>query len=301
MAALVGRMDPLSSSAPLNTFMFNAARMLLVGVTTDKGRISHILTRSQLTHALIIRDPGPLQSVACHSDQQTCSTSGLERLLQHAMRVPSLIQAADNVGKSHSGLRSLLPAIQKVLSLERDFETWLAQSPLPTATDLKSPPASVVSGSTSLQTCLARVERVFGLASTFPSFGIANTHVLYWICILLLRMSLLDLIRLAASFEDHAALAAVEDRDLEAGIFACATLLCRSIPFLLQEAGGNVSQAAAIRGPIYFAQLCFERLGSNTELECMQTVDAEARSHFHSLNWDALLPWSFLALVWQTG
>lgn len=90
------------------------------------------------------------------------------------------------------------------------------------------------------------------------------------------------------------------ERDLEAEAYACASLLCRSFPYLLESASGNVLQAASVRLPIHFVQDFFAgRARCEEELEWCLETEGRLRNHFESLHWDALLPWSFLAIMWQ--
>lgn len=225
-------------------------------------------------------------------DSKASKTSGLELLLRHAMRVPDLLQAADRACKQSDKSTPLLPLISKIRALESALENWFEQSDLPRPTDM-----------TALKTgigfpCLALLDQQFSPPLDFSSFNVANIYNLYWTCLLLLRLSLLDLKGLPPSPQDPFVLASLADHDLEAGCSACASLLCRSISFLFGEAGGNISRAASIRAPLHFAQLSFRSTGSGQELETVQAAEGEIRSHFNSLHWDSLLPWSFQALIW---
>lgn len=214
------------------------------------------------------------------------------------MRVPGLIHAADDAC-TPSRTQPLLPLMEKIRALEDVLQDWLRQSPLSIDDDEETPATSTVSVHTSLQPSLARLEKVFGHVPQSPSSAVANTYILYWTGLLLLQMSLLHLINTAVSRGDLTALDAVSERSLKSQSIATATMLCRSIPFLLREAGGNVSQAAAVRGPLYFAQMCFSSTRSILQLRCVQEAEDASREHFRSLNWDALLPWTFLGLIWQ--
>ncbi|KAK3663679.1 hypothetical protein LTR22_005380, partial [Elasticomyces elasticus] len=205
--------------------------------------------------------------------------------------------AADRADKSGG---SMLLVVHELRDLEVALENSLGPDPLYSVNGTgRTWSTGDVHLHPSLQPFLARLERMFGHPTTFQSFHVANIYTLYWSSLLLLRMSMLRLDRCAASRGDLAALAALKDRDLEAECFACGTLLCRSIPSLLREPGGNISQAASVSAPLYLARQCFETLGLIAQLECVQEVTSEMRSHYRSLNWDALLPWSFLALVWR--
>ncbi|KAK5676260.1 hypothetical protein LTS10_011072 [Elasticomyces elasticus] len=265
-------------------------------LTAVIGTVCHLLL-CELTYALFTRDPGPVNPNPRYSSQQTCQRPGFERLLKYVERVPRSLQAADRAGESGGGM---LVIIQELRDLEVALESSLGPDPLYSVNGMgKTCSTDDVHLHPSLQPFLARLERMFGQPTTFPSFHVANTYILYWSSLLLLRMSMLRLARCAASRGDLAALAALKDRDLEAECFACGTLLCRSIPFLLLEPGGNISQAASVSAPLYLARQCFETLGWIAQLEWVQEVTSEMRSHYRSLNWDALLPWSFLALVWR--
>ncbi|KAK3661198.1 hypothetical protein LTR56_000321 [Elasticomyces elasticus] len=279
MAALADRIALCAPDAPLTIFVLRSARLLL------------------LTYALFTRDPGPVNPISRYSSQQTCQGPGFERLINHVERVPHLLQAADRADESGD---SMLLVVQELRDLEVALEKSLGPDPLYSVNGTgKTWSTSDVHFHPSLQPFLARLEQMFGPPTTFQSFHIANIYILYWSSLLLLRMSMLRLSRLAASRGDLAALAASKDRDLEAECFACGTLLCRSIPSLLREPGGNISQAASVSAPLYLAQQCFDTLGLIAQLEWVQEVTSEMRSHYRSLNWDALLPWSFLALVWR--
>lgn len=183
---------------------------------------------------------------------------------------------------------------------ESDLTTWLEQHRVPTHVESEmSKPGTDASLPESFQRALVRLEHVFGSSSRFPSFRTATTYVLYLTCVLLCRLALLDLAEVLDSTQKHKAFVGSVDRDLRVECIESAASLCRTIPYLLRSAGGNVSQAAAIRAPMYFFQSAFHRTGVEAEVKCMRDLENEMQTHFRSLNWDALLPWSFLALIWE--
>lgn len=77
-----------------------------------------------------------------------------------------------------------------------------------------------------------------------------------------------------------------------------AALLCRSIPSLSRTCGGHVSKGLALRTPLYFAGRWYEASGYDAGVEWCREVEGQLREELTWLSWEALLPWSFLPMMW---
>lgn len=78
----------------------------------------------------------------------------------------------------------------------------------------------------------------------------------------------------------------------------CAENLTKHVPLLAATTAGDVGKAMAARGPIYFASRWYQQSKNSKALEQVLTLEAQFRDTFVYLDWDALLPFSFLALLW---
>lgn len=78
----------------------------------------------------------------------------------------------------------------------------------------------------------------------------------------------------------------------------CASQLLASLSLLKSTTDGDVDKAQAIRAPLFFVLLWYNRTRSLQAMrECLE-LDRAFRAEFYYLDWDALLPFSFSALQW---
>ncbi|KAG8630682.1 hypothetical protein KVT40_002301 [Elsinoe batatas] len=105
-----------------------------------------------------------------------------------------------------------------------------------------------------------------------------------------------------ASLEgDRSGASFIATSDITAGNYY-ANPLMRAIPHLREMAGAAVSQAATVRAPLFFAIRWYELTNNTVALEKCRTIEAEVRSKLHHIDWDALLPFSFLFIIlWAPG
>lgn len=100
-------------------------------------------------------------------------------MLEHAMRIPSLLRAVDSAFLSRARPEISLPLIQNICGVEMDLLRWFEQSSLPRVSFKEGPSTLEKSLPASLQPTLAHLEQVFGHNDGFSSFHVANAYVLF--------------------------------------------------------------------------------------------------------------------------
>lgn len=125
----------------------------------------------------------------------------------------------------------------------------------------------------------------------FTSFLSYNFHSLYWVCQLLLHSSVLHF---SASFPTHTLQAEASSR--LAGRYA--ERLHESLTYALQAANGNVIKASAVRLPLYVLQSWYARSAQDDNAQSCYDLEMQLRRQNPDLEFDALLPWSFITLIW---
>ncbi|KAL9114029.1 MAG: hypothetical protein Q9227_001801 [Pyrenula ochraceoflavens] len=264
-----------------------------------------------LVHSLVVRKRSPFSAL----ERQVLKgkrPGDTDTLVQLALRLPALLEKSD--AALHPGMEYIGQAAQTkrlLLQLESDLRQWMydyyqrtGRTPL-----LAHGIIDMCLSSNSAGAAAA------ALTTRLQSFLDALHHALFWICLILLRESLLDLqenneqvrssFHLANdSFGTSGNDAAKLDMSNQAITFArvdhCAYLLCASVSFLDSTAEGSMSRVMAVRAPLYFASRWFERSGQTEMLQDCQTHEEKTRKEFQHLNWDALLVWSFFSLAWLT-
>lgn len=74
--------------------------------------------------------------------------------------------------------------------------------------------------------------------------------------------------------------------------------LVECVPRLAATTAGEVGKALAVRAPIYFVGRWYQQSGNEEALQRWTHFDTQFRDKFPHLNWGALLPLSYLALLW---
>lgn len=251
-------------------------------------------------HGLVLRQPFRLDGSRLDACPPHTQAGSPRTLYRYAACLPSFLYAADRALSSKAAVQSLREIVQSLCDLDQKLTGWFGDFrrgkdyALDKEGSLRYLEAGLV-----WQFKAMSPNELFGPLLRFVSFQNAHIHSLYWQCLLLLRSTLQLLMAQVTWTAHHPRFSALRGRDLRAEVQACANLLCRSIPFLLSSAGGNTSKAAAIRAPLLFARECFARSGQFNKLEWCEMVEAESRAHFATLDWEFVLPWSLLAIIWQ--
>lgn len=238
----------------------------------------------------------------CNKSNPFPSLRSIPQLLQLAATLPSLLHEAEHSVSACRGISRPLSAASRLQELDRRFAEWFKSFG---SSDQKHTEGFRttfgVSNAMRLRDLpIQPLSPTFRRELYFKSHHSATVHAMYWQCLLLLRTSMQKL-RVQLSQKLGVDMSTIfGERDLEAESCACASLICRSFPYLLDSASENVLQAASVRLPIYLVKEFFASgTGYEEELEWCVETEMRLTSHFESLHWDALLPWTFLAIMWQ--
>ncbi|KAK4493864.1 hypothetical protein PRZ48_015049 [Zasmidium cellare] len=79
---------------------------------------------------------------------------------------------------------------------------------------------------------------------------------------------------------------------------ACAKELMESVPSLAASTGGDVGKAMAVRAPFHFVSTWYRRSSNERGLARCSNVESRYRDACSYLDWDALLPFGFLTILW---
>lgn len=242
-------------------------------------------------HGLVLRQRLPLEEVPLHtyiSDSVPCY---LENFVQIALQLPGLLERADAVTRDPAIGCDRETVIEQFTALQHDLHTsWLAEArtfeiPCPEAIpkDIESPPRRLyLTPSGSL------------VALQFDSFLIGLSYSFYWTCMLVLRSTLEELLA-SSSGNDIIPVTGCLSNETASAI---SDLLCRTIPFLLDTAGGLTSQAIAVRAPLFFLVRYYERTKDYDRLEWCRRAETSVRERVPFLQWDAMLPIAFRTINW---
>ena len=216
----------------------------------------------------------------------------MEGFIQHALRLPGLLESVDAASSiSRTGTATLDGIVLQLLSLENDLVVcWSAE--VTRRSDLRLA-REVIAESSRHTSARTGMQHRSG-SSPFPSFLSALTYCFYWTCLLVLRSALEEVADIIASRD----LCTQLQGSWTSNPAEVADLLYGSIPFLLQTAGGATAQAVAVRAPIHFLQRYFRRIKAWQKLEWCDKIETQVRERAAYLQWDALLPWSFVAMNW---
>lgn len=89
-----------------------------------------------------------------------------------------------------------------------------------------------------------------------------------------------------------------EDETIQEIANRLAMELLKDVPRLAETTAGDVGKALAVRAPLYFAGMWFQQSGNLRGLQEWTDVETTYRDAFPDLERGALLPLSFVALLW---
>ena len=192
-------------------------------------------------------------------------TDMCERLVHIACCVPGALEDADNL------LHSIDPdsgdvngGLKKLEQLQSRFQQWLEEYQSEDAAHWRYEDnnATYSTEATLASSCPER--RI-----CFGSFESATYHAFTWSCLLLIKQAMLDV---AQSRDWYPA----EDFELigsQADSYA--HLLCGSIAYFADMAGGVISKATALKGALHFASQWFEKRGRCDFVQWLSGMERE--------------------------
>jgi len=217
--------------------------------------------------------------------QYNVQPGSLEMLLQHAARLPELLQRVDIYrSASRASVVQNINPLQQLLDLEQNFSAWLEDYH-----GRANERYHFVSSTTPVG--YFRDTRTL----RFTSFLSSSFHLLYWVCQLLLHASIFEI-----SLEKQLASASVQHHAKASIVLAnkYATLLRQGVQYLLHAPCGNMSRLTAVSFPLYVLNHWYTGSGQHEEAQSCQALELHLRTSNPGVQWDALLPWSFNTLTW---
>lgn len=238
----------------------------------------------QLVHALIYRKSFPLGKSRWLSAFGCGEPGSLDALLNHATRLPKVLELVDRHCSVEKPARSDGALLSNLLVLEKSLTGWLD--------DYYRNTGHTYSYST------ARNRFAGGEKETvidFDSFLSFNFHSLYWICQILLHSAILHLV---SSRREQGCMSS--DFAATSRRFAdrYAALLRQSVDYVLSIESGNVARASSISLPLYVLRLWYEKSCQHEKADECVAIESSMRLANPALVWDAMLPWTFTTLMW---
>lgn len=196
-----------------------------------------------LMHALVARKAIAFDYSLCWPGEAMWPPDMCERLVQIACCVPGALEDADNLLRPISpGSGDVKGGLKKLELLQSRFQQWLEEYQSGDAAQWRYEDnnAACFTQTTPASSSPARQIR-------FGSFESATYHAFTWSCLLLIKRAMLDI---AQSLDWYPAgdLGSIEN---QANSYA--HLLCGSIAYFADMAGGVISKATALKGALHFA------------------------------------------------
>lgn len=234
-----------------------------------------------LFYALTRRTSLPLSARYWQLGRGKSVPGSAEALIRLALRLPDLLERTDCICKP---FEARLPnkegqAICDQLSeIRKELETWrdnFQRSKIASAI----PPEEH-----------AQKHQILH----FNSYYEGTLLQIYWILSLLVQHAMLELN--ASSWSLRSTLYE------NANANECAGLLVQSVAGICEQAGQAViSKVVAIRAPLHFAMRWYQYSQNDQALKNCRQIETQHREEVSFLNWDSLLPWSFIMTAWLYG
>ncbi|KAK5122322.1 hypothetical protein LTR85_004233 [Meristemomyces frigidus] len=193
-------------------------------------------------------------------------TNGLMTDLSNlVMTVPGLLEARDNCMRQPRRQASkLLNLLICLTTLERDLQAWLVRW----MASFDGLPYWLVNAAKfpHFMVYFADGLNVFPMAFRFPSFSSGSAQTTYWIALLQVKSTILEMIQLRCGHPLSG-----RDRMLKEEARECAANLCQSIAWLTQPQHGSCGIIRA-SGPLHYAARWYANAGDLERLEWCRRV-----------------------------
>lgn len=287
MSNLILAHSPKSQGSELGDFMFQNFRT------------------AQLMHSLTSRKPF---SKAYAAPAIPSGTIGLDALLDLAFKVAPLLADADSLlhpkqpkPQYQKQSRQTTPTIQHLIALHTMLTNWLQSfrgklSRRPDEPRPRNVGTTVVDRSRDWRDCCYAITHPQASPELFNTVA----EALCRICLLLVCQSLADLGNLENSSKSSGISSAMAQRWTDE-THTCATNLGTTISSLVRAAGTDMCRARVVCAPLWFLAEWFSREGDADGVSWCAEVKRSVAGRAEYLNWEALIPWSLLPLVWVPG
>ncbi|OCK77176.1 hypothetical protein K432DRAFT_304821 [Lepidopterella palustris CBS 459.81] len=180
-------------------------------------------------------------------------------LMDIAIEVPRLLESSDKLSAPTVPSKQVEAVLLKFLTLEQRMLTWLS------AFHRNGLRYKIVDlDSIDMFTDMCN-DKTYKTAFSFPSYATANTYILCWTTMLVLKCN-----RSNINQKLHP-MTTAQRSDLEQELYMYATLICQSIPFSCQPSAGSTGRFGTML-PLRFAREYFLSRGHSAEAAwCMKT------------------------------
>ena len=232
-------------------------------------RTIHSFLLRQFRHVTLMQSILYRRPMVDENVWQACSEAPLssiaESLTQLALRLPTLLEKASHASRRSGSETDHATAIEiscRLLDLDSDFASWYG----------------VFSDT--------RKERPLCAGSPLD----LTYQFFYWTCVLILRQALLDLSERIPE--------GVPEQKLFVENAECANHLCRMVSFGLEASRGLLNTVFILGVPLRVLSDWFERAHESIQLQWCREQEMRLREEFPLFDWNAVLPWSFLAMYY---
>ncbi|KAK4635764.1 hypothetical protein CLAFUR4_01829 [Fulvia fulva] len=168
-------------------------------------------------------------------------------LSEHLISVPGVLEKADRaMQRPHRELGELFAVLTELATMERNTQAWLLH--WYSSFDAMPYWQNSVEYYTHFERSTKGAPAVFSKTLRFPSFSHASAHVTYWICLLQIKQTMLEINRLFGP----PILPKSEDT-LIAEATECADRLCESLAWITQPKYGWCGALRSV-GPLHYAE-----------------------------------------------
>ena len=206
-------------------------------------------------HGLLKRRPTFFSSPSWIADANKTPTLAM-KLTNLALKIAPLLRKADDLHMSTRPKQAhTVSLLTQLTRLERDVQVWLLR--FYTLTTAGQSPYRLVSASqySSFEDRCGGLAHVIRSVIEFPSFLSATTHAYVWMCLLVLRQTILVVARLHPY---PLVRPKNQEVSLLSGADECALNLCQSIAYLSRPEHASCG-IVACGGPLHFASGWFKQ------------------------------------------
>ncbi|KAF2152803.1 hypothetical protein K461DRAFT_153209 [Myriangium duriaei CBS 260.36] len=203
--------------------------------------------------------------------------NSLDALLNMCASLPALLEDSDMVKAGKADDSSTKDLYEMLEQVKDALTAWCKKSRPPTTT--YGPQAS----------------DLFAGCLHFETFLDANVAIFYWSTMLKIKEALYDVELHMTGLEESSRAPAIA-----ASVDECAVMVCRTLSCLLAEADTPLCKGATLSAPLHLLRSWYDRRSNMVGLRHCNSLSDQLSNELEYFNTDALLPFSFQALLWLT-
>lgn len=213
----------------------------------------------------------------------------ISALISTAMTLPAMLEEFDRLNEDLVAPKCQAKNLQRKLKeLEVELLTWLVRYEHNAVARASS------HGSGSLRDSSRRSSKLKNRPQQpkFRSFLDAVTHCFHATLLLLVRHCLCGLMLDATKVTSQSSTLVTQTN-------ASAMQICESMDFISTTAGSPLSQALVVRAPFHFLESWYRWKRDAEAVNWCRSKQDQLKARLPFIDWDALLPWSFIAIHWD--